>query len=332
MGSRLVDNITSKYIEAANQLTSKSARRRIVAYVESYDDVYFWRTILSQFEDETRYFEVMLPTRDNTLERGKKAAITNMKKGLGKDMIACVDADYDYLKSGYTQSSREMLDSPYIFHTYVYAIENFQCYAPSLHNVCVAVTLNDSLDFDFVDYFSRFSKIIYPLFVWNISLACSSYFNAFTMSDFNSVIEMRHLHNKNPWSLLDRLEEKVRARVHVLEQNYPDVAGQWKLTEERLRNLGVSPENTYLYIQGHHLFDKFTSPLLNKICSHLVEQRLREIDEQSIHSAQKETEMTCYENSVLPIKAMLKKNLGFVFAPQYKQIVSDLAKYIEETS
>jgi hypothetical protein len=29
---------------------------------------------------------------------------------------------------------------------------------------------------------------------------------------------------------------------------------------------------------------------------------------------------------------MLKKNLGFVFAPQYKQIVNDLAKYIEETS
>jgi hypothetical protein len=28
----------------------------------------------------------------------------------------------------------------------------------------------------------------------------------------------------------------------------------------------------------------------------------------------------------------LKKNLGFIFAPQYKQIVNDLAKYIEETS
>ena len=41
---------------AANKLTSKKARRRIVAYVESYDDVFFWRTVLTKFEDETRYF------------------------------------------------------------------------------------------------------------------------------------------------------------------------------------------------------------------------------------------------------------------------------------
>ena len=56
---------------AANKLASKKARRRIVAYVESYDDVFFWRTVLGRFEDDTRYFEVMLPTRDK-LERGKK--------------------------------------------------------------------------------------------------------------------------------------------------------------------------------------------------------------------------------------------------------------------
>ena len=39
-----------------------------MAYVESYDDVFFWRTVLGRFEDDTRYFEVMLPTRDK-LER-----------------------------------------------------------------------------------------------------------------------------------------------------------------------------------------------------------------------------------------------------------------------
>ena len=43
MNRRLKDNINSKYFEAANRLKSKTARRRIVAYVESYDDVLFWR-------------------------------------------------------------------------------------------------------------------------------------------------------------------------------------------------------------------------------------------------------------------------------------------------
>ena len=44
MGKRLSDNLSSLYIGAANRLKPKKARRKIVAYVESYDDVSFWRT------------------------------------------------------------------------------------------------------------------------------------------------------------------------------------------------------------------------------------------------------------------------------------------------
>ena len=57
MGKRLSDNLSSLYIGAANRLKPKKARRKIVAYVESYDDVSFWRTLLGEFEDDTRYFE-----------------------------------------------------------------------------------------------------------------------------------------------------------------------------------------------------------------------------------------------------------------------------------
>jgi hypothetical protein len=106
MGKRLKDSINSSYFEAANALTSKKARHRIVAYVESYDDIYFWRTVLSEFENDKRYFEVMLPSKMN-LTRGKKSVLMNFLEGepLGKDMIACVDADYDYLVQGLTAQS-----------------------------------------------------------------------------------------------------------------------------------------------------------------------------------------------------------------------------------
>lgn len=68
--------INSQYFEAANALKSKRARRRIVAYVESYDDIYFWRTVLSEFENDKRYFEVMLPSKTG-LSRGKKSVLMN---------------------------------------------------------------------------------------------------------------------------------------------------------------------------------------------------------------------------------------------------------------
>ena len=143
MGKRLSDNLSSLYIGAANRLKPKKAKRRIVAYVESYDDISFWRSIFSDFEDDTCYFEVMLPS-NKSLCKGKKSVLMNqLGSRLGENMVACVDSDYDYLLQGVTSTSRQINNSRFVFQTYAYAIENYQCYAESLHEACVMATLND---------------------------------------------------------------------------------------------------------------------------------------------------------------------------------------------
>ena len=130
-----------------------------MAYVEAYDDVFFWRTVLSRFETPERYFEVMLPSRVGKLERGKKAAMMRLLSArVGRSMLACVDADYDFLTQGASETSRQMLQNPYVLHTYAYAIENLQCYAPTLRDVCVAVTLNDHMVFNIEEYLREYSQ------------------------------------------------------------------------------------------------------------------------------------------------------------------------------
>ena len=57
MGKDSSTNLFFLYIVAANRTKTQKTRRKIVVYVESYDDVSFWRT-LGRVEDETRYFEV----------------------------------------------------------------------------------------------------------------------------------------------------------------------------------------------------------------------------------------------------------------------------------
>ena len=53
MSKRLTHNINSRYLEAANSLRpGGKKKKRIVAYVESYDDIFFWRSVLSEFENE----------------------------------------------------------------------------------------------------------------------------------------------------------------------------------------------------------------------------------------------------------------------------------------
>ena len=332
MSRRLRDNLNSKYFEAANALTSKKARHRIVAYVESYDDIYFWRTVLSIFEDDKRYFEVMLPSKGN-LTRGKKSVLMNFLEGepLGKDMIACVDADYDYMLQGCTQQSRRVLESPYVFHTYVYAIENYQCYAPSLHNVCVSVTLNDHRIFNFREYFQLFSEAIFPLFVWSVMLYRNGNYPKFTITDFNRIADPGGFNVQNPEPSIANVKRKVRTKINDLQRQFPEAKEEYLKTKDDIKALGVTPQTTYLYIQGHHLFDTVVSPILSKVCNLLRQERQNEIYRASAHKTQKRNEMSCYENSLQDIKVMLKKNNGYFNSEQFRRLQDDVQKYLDQT-
>ena len=329
MPSRLKDNLNSRYFEAANALTSKKARHRIVAYVESYDDIYFWRTVLSEFENDKRYFEVMLPSKAN-LTRGKKSVLMNFLKGepLGKDMIACVDADYDYLLQGATNSSRQVLQSPYVFHTYVYAIENFQCYAPSLHNVCVSVTLNDHRIFDFQEYFRQFSEAIFPLFVWSIMVYRNGNYPKFTITDFNRIADPGGFNVQNPFPSIANVKRKVHTKINDLQRQFPEAKDEYLATKDSIKALGVTPQTTYLYIQGHHLFDNVVVPILNKVCNRLRMERQEEIYHTAVHHEQRRNEMSCYEHSLQDIRQMLKKNTGYRQSEQYQRIQQDVELYL----
>lgn len=331
MNKRLTDNLSSAYFEAMNRLNSKNARKRIVAYVESYDDVFFWRTVLSKYEDSTRYFEVMLPSHA-TLERGKKSVLMNLLASkAGGSMIACVDADYDYLIAGATPTSHTIITNSYVLHTYAYAIENLQCYAPSLHNVCVMVTLNDHDIFDFQEYMRRFSEAIFPLFVWSIWHYRRSIYGEFTITDFNRIAELGGFSIHNPQASIDNLRRKVFSKVNYLQRRHPEAKQSWLELKKELIEMGVTPSTTYLYIQGHHLFDKIIVPIMGKVCSRLIQEREEEIRRQAVHDTQRRNELSCYSNSIQDITQMLKKNMGYMQSEPFLKIQTDVEKLLQAT-
>ena len=328
MTKRLRDNISSEYFSAANKLKPKNARRKIVAYVESYDDVLFWRTLLGNYEDESRYFEVMLPSH-TTLERGKRSVLMSLLYNkVGTDMIACVDADYDYLMQGATHTSQEIISNPYIFHTYAYAIENLQCYAPSLHNVCVMVTLNDHAVFDFVGFMQKLSEAMFPLFVWSVWHYRKGIYGQFTITDFNKVIEIGGFNVCHPEQAVENVREKVRRKVNWLIKRHPDAKYSYLALKRELVSLGVTPSTTYLYIQGHHLFDKIVMPVMVKVCGILIRERESEIRRQAVHSTQMNNELSCYSHSVQDIEQMLKKNMGYLMSEPFSRMRQDIEKYL----
>ena len=330
MAKRLTVNINSQYFEAINKMTPKKARRRIVVYVESYDDVFFWRSVLGRYEDDKLTFDIMLPSRNQHLDRGKKAAISNMLKGVGRDMIACVDADYDYILQGATEMSRQMLENPYIFHTYAYAIENFQCYAKGLHETCVMVTLNDHRIFNFERFLQSYSQTIWPLFVWHVVfLQRRKMTMHFDMCEFNKVVVLPSVRIQNPKWAIEYLSKKVRAKMFQLERRFPKLKDALPETERMLRDLGINDNNTYLYIQGHHLFDLVVSPVVQTVCDILRNEQENDIRDRAVHSEQARTEIACYENSLGKVKMMMKKNTYYQFSPEFQKILADVERYLE---
>ena len=329
MAKRLADNLNSLYIGAANKLKPKDARQKIVAYVESYADISFWRMVLDEFEDETRYFEIMLPSR-SSLGKGKKLALMNqLGSHLGNYMIACVDADYDYLMQGVTPTSRMVNNHPYVFHTYAYAIENYLCYAGSLHQVCVMATLNDRQLVDLEEFMKQFSLIIWPLFVWSVWMYRNDKYREFTLTEFGNHVSFSDINVYHPENTLEYVKKKVNRKIAWFQRQYPQAKKDYESLKQEIIGLGVTPETTYLYMQGHTLFDNVITPLLEPICTMLRREREREIKELADHDTQRQNEWSCYMHSQTPVEESLRKNINFKDAPPYVYLQRDLQQFID---
>ena len=330
MGKRLQDNINSQYIASANKLRPRDARKRIVAYVESYDDIFFWRSVLQDFETDKYFFEVMLPSR-TTLGKGKRTVLMNqLGKGLGQYMIACVDADYDWLLQGRTEISKYLCENPYVMHTYVYAIENYQCYAPSLHSTCVMSTLNDRLLIDFEVFFTDYSLIIWPLFVWNIWAYRYGHYKEFTMSNFCDIVSFHDINPRNVEPTLDKVRRRVNKCIGWLQRTFPEGHKTYPQVKAELQRMGIKPENTYLYMHGHTLFENVVMTLLTPICNILRREREREINDLAVHETQKQNELSSYRHSQMPVDVMLKRSIGFKNSPQYQLLKADLMRLMAD--
>lgn len=333
MSRRLTQNLNSAYFEAANRLRPSKERRRIVAYVESYEDIAFWRSILDEFETPDLYFEIKLPGRDN-LQKGKRQALSNIfsTSQLGPAMIACVDADYDYLLQDTTEASREFNASPFVVHTVVYAIENFQCYAPSLHRAVVTATLNDRPTLDFEAFFQEYSKIIWPLFLWNIWGYRHEDYRGFTMLDFCGFISFHTINTSHPEESLAQLRRRVNQKMAWMQRRHPEAKSSYARLKQQIRDLGVTPDTTYLYIQGHTLFENVVMPLLEPICTMLRKEREREIKQLAQHSQQRQCELSAYQHAVIPIETVLKKNTAFRDAPPFQRVRAAIQQIISLAS
>ncbi len=227
----------------ASPLPVEGTRRLVRVFVEGYDDVAFWRGIFDHFRNPYLRFEISVPNRED-LPKGKKVLLT-MAESAGEDFLLCMDSDFDFLMGDSTPQSRIVNGSGYLFHTYAYATENYLCYAPSLHNVCVKATKNDTWIFDFEKFLTAYSERIYPVFLWYVYSAVRDSQHNFTLVDFKNTVRLNYLDLRdNGASTLQWVGRNVERCCRRLSEKHPEMADAVAAYGGELARRGLRPEHT----------------------------------------------------------------------------------------
>lgn len=309
-------------------MASKKASKPILVYVESYEDVAFWHTILSKHNSSPYRFEIY-PASQDSLTKGKNEALKRSEGSLGDFLIICVDSDYDYILQDHTPQSTKINQSDYILQTYSYAIENLRCFAASLDEVCVRSCNRVNNKLDFSQLLENYSEIIYEAFTWSVCLVKNiPHFNiklfnqAISFSGQNGIqIDLNDIQNR-----LVTIEKQVENLMNDWQKEYPDLKEAVIESQATLSGLGVEPNNTYLFVRGHTLQDDFLIYFLKSVCDTLSKEeidRIKQIGGKNIGDS-----ITQYKNSTKNVENTLLLNTSFESCFLYQKIKHDIERFM----
>lgn len=326
--SALLSKYNLKEEPTLNRLAIAEGQRLIRVHVEGYDDVAFWRDIFDEFESDKLTFEISVAPRKD-LAKGKKVLL-DMLSQTSEERIVCVDSDFDYLLDGQTTQSHKVLNSPYVFHSYSYSIENLLCYAPGLRSICTKATKNDTPVLDFEEWFEQYSRIIYPVFLWYVYSAKLDDLTLYKLDSFKNDVRVLYIDLETQGkSTLEWVERKVARRLEFLERTYPEFIKLVAAEGERMKTRDLFPENTYLFMQGHTLFENVTIPILESICSKLRHLEKGRINASTASGTPLLNAFENYHNSTqLGVRNLLLTNTNYKDCFLYKRLRDDILLYI----
>ncbi len=248
----------------------------ITAYVENEEDVSFWGSLFYKYAPQLKVnFEYN--SRGN-LVRGK-GEILKSKHLLGPSFILCLDSDLDYLLQRPFLSETENPLHPFILHTYTYSIENHKCNPANLNLLCQEATMSEEMpyDFNFVPFMAQFSSLTYKLLLYLV------YFNRQGVPP--KIIQRRNLYKllsvpnkqsvslrKQGYEIINRIRKKLEQVDKTLRAKCPQEALD-ALAQELEKTVGLTPENTYLFLPGHVLYDNIAK-VVRLVVSRLFAERI----------------------------------------------------------
>jgi hypothetical protein len=311
MNDKTIYKIIADDIKADTQVKlRKDGLDGFAVRIENEKDVIFWRPLIESIlpNKTLEFFHIF-----EDVERSAKGK-TDIKKYLefaDKDLIFCIDADYDYLID-----NSEYIGKPFVFHTYVYALENIWSYSVGLKEILESALKTDGITFDFEQFFINYSSIIYDCLVYSL-FSTKVKDNNFSNSELGGKVGINFTETIE--DSLIKLKSELEIEVSILKGVY-DYRRNFIEFKKRLTVLGLDKHNAYLFLRGHDLFDRVTVKLIKSLGYNLLKL---EFDKLTKLGRENEIEELNKLLKTKNIQKHIKNNKSFQCSIFYEKIVSD---------
>lgn len=237
----------------------------VVALVESANDIRFWQWAFKKFIPKQKIY--CTSKIHNKTIRGVQQAL-RYTPFCSARFVICIDSDFRYLNHDIR------LQNQFIFHTYTHSVENYLCLPELLSQLIDEQRVGRYVDFNFKKFLSAFSEIVFQLFLYIHYSEMIRYQQAIQHKKVTPPIVKQAEINRtlcinmksdeianNGEKLLKRIAKRVNKLVEHLSAKHPDIDTN-KMHNELFSEFGIIPGNTFLYLQGHLIYNCIIKNLL----------------------------------------------------------------------
>lgn len=209
-----------------------------VIHVEDEEDKKFWLAELRNVKSGEYHFITQSRSNSGKESKGCEQCL-KYRPYLNRNFFICIDSDLRLLRG-----EENLTPNSYIAQTYAYSWENHSCEANNLDYRFKMKVPN--CEFSFVSFLEELSQIVYKPLLYLVYHRTPELNQKWNISKFNKCIPNQ----------LKRIELEDNGFLYLKKIR--------KLFDAELDSLslpnnfaieGLTPENAYLHIQGHRLYD-----------------------------------------------------------------------------
>ncbi len=264
----------------------KDFYKGVIAIHEDYkDDQKFWGHLFNTFFREQNIDKMYRPfasyegtgvdfVRDSFSEFAGHRYYDKTKYGeIDIHLVLCIDSDSKYLY----ENQQWYLNKPYIFHTYAYSIENYNCYGECLNQKFAEYSLNQIPAIDFVQLFKDFSSTLSTLFSYwiyneryNIGMGTNEIGKEVQKEIMNMEKFCKDLKNDETDlqtaqnEIITEISNRANICIEELEKNYGkliDKNAKQEMIDDFKARYNIEEHDLFLYFKGHWVFEEFLLPI-----------------------------------------------------------------------